>query len=124
MSCTDGLDNDGDGRIDCWDNDCAMDAACMGEGDDTTCSTPGDCCNASDSCVLDATCSGGIRPWQSHFSRRIFVGSIAAAAIEDQIGTAREDQVFAAVAVCVADGDPRGLAHRVLGAVAEQPERR
>jgi hypothetical protein len=29
--CTDGVDNDGDGRVDCADSDCAVDPACVGE---------------------------------------------------------------------------------------------
>lgn len=31
LCCTDGLDNDGDGKIDCADVDCALDPACFGK---------------------------------------------------------------------------------------------
>jgi hypothetical protein len=34
--CDDGEDNDGDGSTDCVDTDCAADAACAGDDDDST----------------------------------------------------------------------------------------
>ncbi len=43
-SCTDGLDDDGDGSIDCADSDCAGDPACAGSGP---------------TCVVDSTLSCG-----------------------------------------------------------------
>ena len=41
-SCVDGVDNDGDGFIDCFDGDCANNAACDDSyiGKDKLCQTP------------------------------------------------------------------------------------
>jgi hypothetical protein len=51
VSCTDGIDNDCDGAIDCADNDCSGDPACQ----QTDCSTFTDknSCNAQTSCHWD-----------------------------------------------------------------------
>jgi len=61
-NCTDGVDNDGDGRMDCADSDCASNAACQhqtetnctdGVDNDSDGST--DCADAD--CAADAACS-------------------------------------------------------------------
>ena len=73
----------------------------------------------------DAARGGGIRSRQVPLHRVASSNvSVAAAAVEDQFGAAREDQILATVAIRISDGDARGLAHRVLVGVAEQPERR
>ena len=45
--CTDGVDNDCDGAIDCADSDCATDPACVGScgAKGTACSAASDCCS-------------------------------------------------------------------------------
>lgn len=60
-NCSDGTDNDGDGRIDCSDSDCANDPACTGEmcgncvdddGDGLVDYEDGDCCDDTSTLVL------------------------------------------------------------------------
>jgi hypothetical protein len=70
-NCTDGLDNDADGYIDCADQDCAGTAACMGpDGGVCTMTMCGAACvntmtddrncgGCGKSCPNDFTCSGG-----------------------------------------------------------------
>jgi hypothetical protein len=63
--CTNGVDDDGDGAVDCDDSDCAADPACESQCDDTeTSCTDGidnDCDNATDcadsDCADDAACA-------------------------------------------------------------------
>lgn len=57
--CSDGIDNDGDTFIDCCDEDCAADLACLAEidcsdGIDNDCDTLFDC--DDDDCSADAAC--------------------------------------------------------------------
>ncbi|RJP36644.1 MAG: hypothetical protein C4547_07045 [Phycisphaerales bacterium] len=44
-NCTDGLDNDCDGSVDCDDGDCAGDPACACGAKNDPCSVNGDCCS-------------------------------------------------------------------------------
>ncbi|MFH1532007.1 MAG: hypothetical protein ABIK09_14880 [Pseudomonadota bacterium] len=60
-SCSDGLDNDLDGFVDCCDDECTGDAACLAEttcGDDVDndCDGVADC--ADSDCAADAACAG------------------------------------------------------------------
>ena len=55
-SCTDGLDDDGDGDIDCADSDCASDPACTGGGGPTCTPDFNLSCGSTDS--WDTTSSG------------------------------------------------------------------
>ncbi len=63
-NCSDGVDNDGDNRIDCADPDCATSSACQG-GSETNCSDGVDNDNdgmvdcADSDCANDAACQGG-----------------------------------------------------------------
>jgi len=55
VSCTDGIDNDCDGQIDCADSDCAGDPACGGGG--CTLGQPGDSCTVNADCCSNS-CKG------------------------------------------------------------------
>ena len=65
-NCTDGLDNDGDGKIDCADSDCAANPACVTGTKETSCKDGLDNdsdgktdCSDSD-CTADAACQSTI----------------------------------------------------------------
>ncbi len=55
VSCTDGLDNDCDGAVDCADSDCAADPSCGGGG--CTLGQPGDPCTSNADCCSNS-CKG------------------------------------------------------------------
>ena len=69
FDCTDGVDDDGDGLVDCADPDCAADPACSGD-DDTSAGPAEDCTNGVDDdadgdvdcadpdCSCDLNCGG------------------------------------------------------------------
>ena len=69
FDCTDGVDDDGDGLVDCADPDCAADPACSGD-DDTSSGPQEDCINGVDDdedgdvdcadpdCACDLNCGG------------------------------------------------------------------
>ena len=59
--CTDGIDNELDGFVDCCDDECAADAACLaetmcGDGADNDCDGVADCADAD--CAGDLACEG------------------------------------------------------------------
>lgn len=56
-ACTDGLDNDSDGAIDCADSDCAGTGICGPEGKDVTCADGYDNDGDGDIDCLDAGCA-------------------------------------------------------------------
>lgn len=56
-NCSDSIDNDGDGQIDCNDTDCSSDSACTGPTTETDCSDDVDNDGDGNTDCLDSDCS-------------------------------------------------------------------